>query len=222
MKAFVITIKDHVGSNQCAERCIKSASNIEITKFDATTPENVHELFEQEGLNPNRFIDQYSVQENAMACFMSHYRLWQLATELNEDVIIFEHDAVIHDDILFGSNNGCISFGKPSYGKYNTPKNLGVNPLQSKQYFPGAHAYLVSPQRAKQLVAKAKTHAAPTDLFLHNGNFGFLEEYYPWPVTVNDSFTTIQKSSGCTAKHNYNETYRIDTDWENITGGQDF
>jgi hypothetical protein len=39
--------------------------------------------------------------------------------------------------------------------------------------------------------------------------FPWLEEYYPWPVEVKDSFTTIQKTEGCLAKHGYNETYEI-------------
>jgi hypothetical protein len=33
--------------------------------------------------------------------------------------------------------------------------------------------------------------------------FPWLEEYYPWPVVVDDSFSTIQNQQGCLAKHNY-------------------
>ena len=40
MKAYVITIMDHKGSVQVADRCIKSAksSGVEVNKWYATTP----------------------------------------------------------------------------------------------------------------------------------------------------------------------------------------
>jgi hypothetical protein len=37
-----------------------------------------------------------------------------------------------------------------------------------------------------------------------------LEEYYPWPVEVRESFSTIQKTQGCLAKHMYNKDYVIE------------
>ena len=52
--------------------------------------------------------------------------------------------------------------------------------------------------------------ARPTDVFLNIESFPWLEEYYPWPVKADDSFTTIQNEFGCYAKHNYGETYGIE------------
>ena len=102
-----------------------------------------------------------------------------------------------------------INMAKPSYGNYNTPTTLGVQPLVHKPYFGGAHAYIVSPDGAKLLIEKAKTDAGPTDVFLNVHNFPWLQEYYPWIAEAKDSFTTIQKEKGCLAKHNYNENYEI-------------
>ena len=96
-----------------------------------------------------------------------------------------------------------------SYGKWVTPSTLGVNKLVSKQYLPGAHAYRVKPEAAKVLLETAKTHAGPTDLFIRNELFDFVEEYYPWPVVVRESFSTIQNENGCQAKHGYGEGYRL-------------
>ena len=44
---------------------------------------------------------------------------------------------------------------------------------------------------------------------LNKNNFPWLQECYPWPVEADDSFTTIQKTEGCLAKHNYGESYEI-------------
>ena len=67
----------------------------------------------------------------------------------------------------------------------------------------------MKPTAAKVLCEVAKQHAGPTDLFLRNELFDFVEEYYPWPVVVRDNFTTIQKEEGCVAKHGYNEDFKI-------------
>ena len=116
---------------------------------------------------------------------------------------IFEHDAmclnVINSTIMY---NACISLGHPSYGKFNTPATLGVNPLTSKKYFPGAHAYRLKPTAAKMFIQQAKIEARPTDVFLNIHTFPFLEEYYPWLAEAKDSFTTIQNKNGIAAKHN--------------------
>ena len=101
-----------------------------------------------------------------------------------------------------------LNLGKPSYGKFNTPSFLGYGALVSKPYFPGAHAYRITPNGAAQLINEAQLTAGPTDVYIHSNKFT-LGEYYPWVAEARDSFTTIQSTQGCYAKHNYGETYEI-------------
>jgi GR25 family glycosyltransferase involved in LPS biosynthesis len=108
---------------------------------------------------------------------------------------------VFHGDI--------VNLGKPSYGKWNTPTFLGEGPLTSKAYFPGAHAYYITPKGAQQLIDQAYIDAGPTDIFINKSHFNDLKECYPWPAEAKDSFTTIQNEIGCQAKHNYGEAYEI-------------
>lgn len=214
MKSYVITIMDNEKSVQSAQRCIESGArfNIDIEMWPAITPQNtdVLKLAEMQGINVDGFKEKYSRFENCVAAFLSHFSLWGQCHVSNEEIQIFEHDAVIINQIpQFIKHNGCINLGKPSYGKYNDPILLAVNPLTSKRYFPGAHAYRINPKGAKQLLAQAKVKARPTDVFLHLDTFPWLEEYYPWPVHAMDTFTTIQKVEGCLAKHNYGKKYEI-------------
>lgn len=214
MKHYVITIIDSDKSLASAERCIKSGAKfgLDIQKFTACTPkDNVYKVMEKHEVNPTGFEgNRYSRLEPMMSAFMSHFSLWTHAVEINEEVTIFEHDAVILDPIPnMIVYEGCINLGKPSYGRWNDPMYLGVNPLTSKPYFPGAHAYRVNPRGAKRLIEQSKILAGPTDVFLNVDVFPWLEEYYPWPVVANDSFTTIQNEEGCKAKHNYNRSYEI-------------
>ena len=214
MKAFVITIKGHNKSESVANRCIQSGAKTDITieKFYAITPkDNPKKIFKDRGIPLQYFTDEYSKSENTTATFLSHLTLWEKAVELNENIVIFEHDAVVFDKIPLNTKfNGCITFSKPSYGNYNTPTHIGPGPLTQKPYFGGAHGYMVSPGGAKKLIEKATTDAGPADVYLNINNFPWIEEYYPWACEAKDSFSTIQRTRGCLAKHNYNEAYELE------------
>jgi len=207
MKSFVITIRGNTLSEQAADRCILSMPDFKVSKFNAITPkENPLAILEIESIPVSGFEEKYSYLESCVSAFLSHFSLWKKCIELKEEFQIFEHDAVCTGTLPeFINYDKAISIGKPSYGKFNTPTSLGVNSLVSKRYFPGAHAYRLKPQGAKELIARAKIDGGPTDVFLHLDRFPWLQEYYPWPVEAKDSFTTIQKTEGCLAKHNWHD-----------------
>ena len=214
MKAFVITILSHEKSVQAAKRCIKSAAKygLNVEQWKAITPrDKPHNILEQKGIPLEPFNEIYSRTANCMAAFCSHMSLWEHSIEIDEPVIIFEHDAVmtgsLPDNLEFDK---VLTFSKPSYGKYNTPVDVGVMPLIQKPYFGGAHGYIVKPEGAKEMIETAKTSPGSTDVFMNTKNFPWLEEYYPWICIAADNFTTIQQEAGCQAKHRYGETYAIE------------
>lgn len=211
MKAFVITIKELEESVKIANRCIDSFKNINVEKFTAITPENTDLIGFSNylGLSLDQFTEQWSKKENAIACFLSHYSLWELCINLNENLLILEHDAICVDEINFLSIcfDKVISLGKPSFGKFNIPVSNGINKLTSKLFFPGAHGYMIRPEGAKELLKQAKIECKPTDVFLNSKTFPWLQEYYPWPIEAQDTFSTVQKLEGCRAKHNFNEKF---------------
>ena len=69
---------------------------------------------------------------------------------------------------------------------------------------------MVTPEAAKELLQKAKTHPAPADLFLNRDFFPWIMESYPWPIEADDRFTTIQKIEGSVAKHAFSREYIIE------------
>ena len=213
MKNYVITIIDNKKSIDAADRCIDSGvkHGMLIQNFRAITPRDpIQNILKAQGISDQGFKEKFSRLDNCIAAFLSHYALWTQCAAGKEEFQIFEHDAVIVNEIPeFINYKYCISLGKPSYGKYQTPANIGVNSLSSKRYFPGAHAYRLKPAGARLLVAQAKVLARPTDVFLTLDTFPWLEEYYPWPVEAHDTFSTIQRTEGCLAKHNYSDKYEI-------------
>lgn len=214
MKNYVITISDIEQSVQIAKRCIQSAARhgVLVEHFEAVTPRNtdIYAMAEKEGISIDGFKEVYSRLDNCLAAFLSHYSIWKLATETHQPTTIFEHDAVVVNQL-----NSTIPFdkvvclGKPSYGKYNTPTTLGTGPLVHKPYFGGAHAYRINREGAAELIKQAKIHARPTDVFMNVNTFPWLQENYPWKVEVKESFSTIQKTEGCLAKHGYGEGYEL-------------
>lgn len=215
MRSFVITIESIPESVEAANRCIQSAAKFGyvVEKFSAITPENDPiGLCEELGIDLAGFSEskKYSRLERCVSAFLSHRSLWVKCAESKEEFQIFEHDAVFVDNVPeFLNYKGCVSLGAPSYGRFNTPPSLGVNPLTSKPYFPGAHAYRLKSNAAAELVEYSFKHAEPTDIYLRLENFSWLEEYYPWPVVAKENFSTIQHEGGCSAKHAYNENYKL-------------
>lgn len=220
MKNYVITMMNHTQSVQSSERCIRSGEKYgeEIKQWSAITPENKPLVIAAKEKIPLKYFqregNRYSRYENVISAFLSHYSLWKHCATVGEPIRIFEHDAVVMTQLpqilMFGKK--CVSLGQPSYGKWNTPQNMGLNRLTSKTYFPGAHAYQLTPEGAQELVERARVDAGPTDVYLHIDRFPWLEEYYPWPVIADDYFTTIQSQRGCLAKHSYQsnpEKYEI-------------
>lgn len=215
MKTYIIRIKDNEKSVAAAQRCAESLpTGYSYEFFDAITPkDNPLEILEQRGIPAVTFVEEdtkYSSLEPCVSAFLSHHSIWMKSVEQKEEVQILEHDAVCVGDLPeFIPYSKVINLGRPSYGKFKIPHYIGVGRLVSKPYFPGAHAYRVKPVGAKALIEETKKFARTTDVFLDIRRFPWLQEYHPWPFVAKDDFTTLQKQTGCVAKHGYNEEYEI-------------
>jgi len=206
--AYVITIEDNPSSQEAAQSCVDSGKKygLMIQKMWATTPAHDWEKeVDKYEISTDAFYDQWSRPHNAICCFLSHARLWKHSVDHQTPLYVFEHDAVMVDQMptIVVPPKALITFGAPSYGAFNTPPSLGINPLTSKPYVPGMHGYLVTPLAAQEMLDKAKTQACPADVYAHRDRFDFIYEYYPWPVEARDTFTTVQAYMGVQAKHSY-------------------
>lgn len=156
---------------------------------------------------------RFSRPDRAVACFASHFALWLEASERLAPTLVLEHDAVLTGKRFLGGirpGHGLISLGRPSYGRSRWPKKLGVQPLFSKHHLPGAHAYIVFPWAAKQLVGSAINGCVePTDVFLSIRRFPWIHEYFPWPATAHETFSTVQDSPGLIGKRLLTRDYRL-------------
>ena len=103
MKSFVITIMNNERSVQVADRCINSGKKfgIDIEKFSAVTPSthDPEKYAESLDIPTDGFKEIYSRYENCLSAFLSHYLLWEKCVNLNEQLLILEHDAVIVNNV---------------------------------------------------------------------------------------------------------------------------
>ena len=217
MKGYVGTVFEIPESVKMAERCVESGKQfgVDVELFPSTYKDNYEHELERQGLKVAKFDETYSNIDAVVANFCTQYRIWMEIFYSREPGIVLEHDAVFTSSIppiVTNAKADIINLGKPSYGKFRSMNKPGIYPMFSKTggYIPGAHAYYITVAGANQLIEKARQlGASPCDLFLSKSNFPSIAEIFPWCVEADDEFTTIQKSKGCIAKHNYNEAYKI-------------
>lgn len=195
IKAFVIRKPGDAFSEKLSEECIASAKNFEIRveKFDGVY--NNHDaLLKEKNLFPFKKIKEEKLKKPGFkGCFLSHYLLWEKCVDLNQPLIIFEHDALmirpLPNNILDLFTHHCILDHASFNDNYqdaidkeceltvtNYPRiykdNFGVKDLNATHKC-GSHAHIVTPLGAKTIIESVKTHG-----------------YHAADVAVNQYYTT--------------------------------
>ena len=202
-KKFIITLTRLPQSAQAAERCIESAKRhgeepgLEIVS--ATDKFEALDFFKQHGLTWLHIDDNFKSGKDPlpeMGCFASHYKLWQRCIELNEPIIVLEHDAVFVSPIPSLRFKHVIMLSKPYYQPENIDV-LSIMPRVPKEVFypmdrlSSGHGYAVTPEGAHRLVAAAHRQLAiPTDAFINKRKVDILD-YQPYLIDFDTDFSTI-------------------------------
>jgi GR25 family glycosyltransferase involved in LPS biosynthesis len=226
VKSYIITMPDKV-SKESATRCIKSA-NFEIEFFEATTPATLTNLpgtwtyptnKQQERWESGMFLSAYQtrVLEKRIACFMSHYRLWKRCADLNETIMILEHDAIfvrsfVYTDFqnlftgdILGINDPTRATRKYKIFDNNIKQQYANEPVivetpwvdeqQVPQGLAGNSAYIIKPSGAKKLLELVKKHGMwPNDAIMCKQLMpDSLQCIYPYYTKVQGNVSTTTK-----------------------------
>lgn len=199
MKAFVITLSNLPMSVAAAERCIRSAS-IPVEKFEAVTELEAEKLQRDLGIRWNypwtgsEYDMKAGLKKTAyrtanpmrrVACFLSHYMLWKKCIELNEPIMILEHDAIFikeFDETAFlKAECDIISINDPrgvtrkSQEYHEKLQQLAqtiqrvptIDDLMIPQGLPGNSAYIIKPTGAEKMIQAVKDFGAwPNDALM--------------------------------------------------------
>jgi hypothetical protein len=148
-KTFVIAIKGHSISESQLKDCLTSAEkfNWNVEVFWGVDGRYISD---QTWKNEEIFVrtDKPTIHRAGVrGCFLSHWSLWKKCIELNEPIIILEHDAVIQnkwESIELGDS--IVKLHRHYAGKF--PKIDEHSGHWSKS----GHAYCISPFHAKILI----------------------------------------------------------------------
>ena len=229
MKAFVITLWNNEYSQQKADECLTSAAKVglEVLKWHGVNKDKANEIMDKEGLEwtwahnntknmicPKTGLQQfpYTAKDirTKIGCSLSHYMLWKECVELDEPILILEHDAVflrpLPEDIKF---NGICQINDPEgatrkghwwsqymirCGRAGAHEKTWVT-TESERKIPdglaGNSAYMIKPWAAQELINKFHELGVwPNDATMCKQLFPYLEEYYPFITKVNQTQST--------------------------------
>jgi len=227
-KAFIIVMMNDHNSTVAARKCLQSVKSTKslINPFliDATTPLNLQDHLSDFNLTLNNWTYPISPAETkkdiktglqltgyratdytkVVSCLLSHMRLWKLATEIKETIIILEHDALftkhfnlknLKDNFtggIMGLNNPIGATRKAAlYDKiiknrdsinYDAP---WIDDKHIPQGLAGNSAYLIKPEAAQHLLNKINEIGMwPNDALICKQLFPWLQQAYPYYTTV--------------------------------------
>jgi GR25 family glycosyltransferase involved in LPS biosynthesis len=231
LDAYIITMSDNARSLDMAENLsVYSCTVVNPKRFEATQPDDIYrhiqEVFGKQVAWswPTRSSDDdycfytglykktYPAenQNRVVACALSHYRLWKLCVELDEEIVVLEHDARFLPtvssetllDILQDKSWGAVGLNDP---RGNTRKGQlfhakvaacgdGINrvpiideptELPLPMGLAGNSAYIIRPHMAKRLLDEVvRVGMWPNDAVMCRQMFRDLKVVYPYITTV--------------------------------------
>jgi len=204
IRSYVITIAGNKQSKNSAEITIRTSNSVgnefKLEIYDAVIPSQVDSLMKQYGLKwaypwEGSRLDlasglKLSAYETAdpkkrIACFLSHYNLWKKCVELDEPIIVLEHDAVfvnkVDIDLIHMSKYDIIALNDPRGATrrsqlYHDMVRNSMLPVvdvpkidddQVPQGLPGNSAYYIKPRGAKRMIQLVNEYGAwPNDALM--------------------------------------------------------
>ena len=206
MKTNIIRLQNDIDSNKYANWCWQtSAVNTNIEFFNAVTPNEVDELMsglriewkypwtgEVNDIKSGLTLRAYQTVDpkKRMACFLSHYCLWEKTIKSGEPMLILEHDAMFiskkpipFDDILdsgfeiiginepFGATRLSQVFHenvqKEHFCKNDVVRAPLIDDIKVPQGIAGNSAYIITPKGAYTMIKLTREHGAwPNDALM--------------------------------------------------------
>lgn len=209
MKAIVIRLRGVDVSEQLAQECIASGkeNGLIIYPFDGIYGEEQiaakHREFNIRPWKEKMKKGRLGVK----GCFLSHYSIWLHAIEIDQPIMVFEHDAVvlrkIPDDISnkfdeflmldpynkmqkdYGSLHQLEhDFSIEEYFNEDSQQKYGLK----HQYAMGLQAYIIKPKAAIKLRSEVEQNGYyPADMQCHKGILN-IQAVFPSLASVNSKF----------------------------------
>lgn len=194
MKAYAIVIKDHNvsegGYKILVESSEKVGNEFKIERYDAIVPDQVDQYFEELGIkwtwpdsgrgrNEQLNLNMHAYggpPKRRHACALSHYFLWSMSINIQEPILVLEHDAIFTQKFdyqyVLDSHYGMIGINDPRnatrlFNKFHDVVQNAEGPLldcpvidnmQVPQGIAGNSAYVIKPECAERIIEAVATY----------------------------------------------------------------
>lgn len=232
--ALVITmVNDHtsiVAARKCLQSIKQTKSKLLPLLMDATTPQTLNEDLSVVGLTLNDWsfpkspavsindvktgmkLTGYAASDytKVVSCLVSHMKAWTACVEINQPIVILEHDALFVNqfdpqDVLEDFSGGALGLNDPRRATRRSmqflqatqdaalAKGSGVQvvdaPWVDEKHIPqglaGNSAYIIKPEAAQQLLDKIQDIGMwPNDALMCKQLFPWLQVTYPFYTQV--------------------------------------
>lgn len=188
--AYIITIRNNEISEGMAARCASSCESVgqPYKIFQAVDGTDENHLFIPEEYRGQMFLKwlkkvNTTLTNGEVACFMSHFLLWCKCVELNQPIVILEHDAImvrpylVHPFCNIISYLGCREQAVAGWQTYfPMPPHGQLN--ENYRFILRGHAYAIDPMLAKNMVAQAIKYGIYTsaDVFMRIDQYGIIQQ----------------------------------------------
>lgn len=174
--AYIIRLKDHVKSEQMADRCARSCETVGQPyvfwdAYDGTDAGIKVPAHHNAVMDIIKVTDNY-LTRTEVATALSHISLWVECARIDLPIVILEHDAIMIQAYLTHNLLNSIAYLGSAEQYLNnwsilpTPIHAANGPNYHSIY--KAHAYAIDPFVAKNLIAHVIKHGicAPLDLMI--------------------------------------------------------
>ncbi len=153
MKIFCIALKDNKQSIKMLEDCLLSAKNFDwnVEVFWGVNKDSItKDVWKHFNISPSTDV-KFRKRLGAQGCFLSHYQLWLKCLDLNTEIIILEHDAIINSPLPeIVTDKDLVKLYRRNR-KNHTDRYTGI-------WNVGSHAYYITPQGARKLIKWSKNN----------------------------------------------------------------
>lgn len=175
MNAYIITLLQSNLALEIAEESLSAAKKFKINAeiYPAVLGYDSQPLFDRYGITHFLNYTIYS-KPGHRGCFLSHFELWLKCVELNEPILILEHDGIfirpLPDDILENFEDvlrlDAYDRWKPNYNQLvsnslSSTVSYNRRPTEcyyhsNGHYYVGAYGYIIKPKAAEKLIKFSK------------------------------------------------------------------
>ena len=225
IKSFLIYIPSSaksVKSAKHAQKIAKEVGGIDIELWEGVSKYDSFNIALEKKLHYASVNKSYigsGYIDCEIGAFLSHMSLWEKCIELNERIMIMEHDAMFSREFEDYEYDGILNLGKPNWGS-RVWEELGKGVFErfdcKNEHYPhdpynkklfdkkhcqcdtkwlfGAHTYIINPRSAKILIEDAKENGIyAADIFIRTELVNIADQLPHNRSQVSD-FSLIQKT----------------------------